>query len=720
MATQTHTSAVAVYLHPSIGRIVRLILLGLAALLVVLLIFQIFAFQRYRARVEAVAATNALNEAQRASAILSAEFAEAMQLVERFAAGLSDGSIPYTFIESRLTTALQQDSSIDAITVAFEPRAFSDEYELYVAYVFRNQNREMQFQTGESRYNYTAAQSGDPNAPATEWYTRPIAEGARWTDPFLAAGAGKVLIEYGVPFFDPADPSKPKGVVAVDYTLEGMRDLVNNLQLGSTGFGVVMSESEIFLAHPVASQVMTEAFQEPENANIRQAAQRALAGESVKIERTDPQTGEDVWTLFLPVESTGWVLGVELPKSDFLPDPRDTLLRLVWIVLTAAALIVVATALLVRAETGNPDPLWRTSIVTSAILLVIILAVLSLARGTTTDYGVPIRNSSELSTYAQNVNAQFALSNREPPHQIPTGVLLQAVRFPDATSVVVSGYVWQRIPTELAAVVQPGITFPQRIDDPYSIEQVSVEEQQDATVYVYAISAALRQTFDPEQYPIDTNDIRIRIAPADVSQNVLLVPDLEAYEVSNPRALPGLDSNIFINNWAIERSFFSYETINNQTALGVMDRPANNIPELTFNVRAERLFLGPFITFVLPAVVTSLLIFAFLINGSKPDEREEIVSALNYSAALFFVIAVIHTALRETSAAIGLTYLEYFYLLLYMMLLGVAANTFLVVKTPHNPLVRFGDNLLAKTAFWPIVLGAMAIITLWMFVFRVA
>lgn len=720
MAARTQTPSVAVYINPSAGRIIRLLLLVSTLLLIVALVVQIIAFQRYYATTEATAAANALGETQRAAATLNASFSESMMIAERFANALSDGTIPYERIAARLTTALQQDNAIDAITVAFEPGVFSDAYDLYVAVISRDEQGQMQFQTGESRYDYTAEPGGAPDAPATEWYTRPLAEGARWTEPFLAAGAGEVLIEYGVPFYDPADPTRPAGVVAVDYTLEGMGRLVDGLDLGSTGYGVVVSEAETFLAHPVASQVMQKAFREAGYEEMRDAAQRALAGETVQLDEVDPQTGEDVWLLFTPIESTSWALGVVLPKSEFLPNQQDALQRLVWIVLTAGALVIVGTALLVRAETGTPEPLWRTSLVTSAVFLAIILTVLVLAHSTRLTYGVPIRSVSELGTYADNIHARFALADQPPPVQIPTGILLQAMRFPDATSVVVSGYVWQRIPNALSGTITPGVTFPQRIDEPYMIEAVSSEQQADATVYVWEISVALRQTFDPEEYPLDSNDIRIRLAPAEVARPVLLVPDLESYERAAPGALPGLDSNIFVNNWAIERSFFSFEEINYKTTLGFAERPAAGVPELTFNIRAERLFIGPFITFVLPAVVTSLLIYAFLINGAKPDEPEEIVSALNYSAALFFVIAVIHTALRETSAAIGLTYLEYFYLLLYLMLLGVAANTFLVVKTPDNPLVRFGNNLIAKTTFWPTVLGAMMLVTLGMFVFRAA
>jgi hypothetical protein len=110
------------------------------------------------------------------------------------------------------------------------------------------------------------------------------------------------------------------------------------------------------------------------------------------------------------------------------------------------------------------------------------------------------------------------------------------------------------------------------------------------------------------------------------------------------------------------------------------------------------------------------MIFGFLLIEHKPDESEEIVTALTYTAALFFVVAVLHTALRENAAAIGLTYLEYFYILLYVLTLLVALNSFLVVKYPWLPVVSIGDNLISKVLFWPAVVGFMLIVTVYVFV----
>ena len=248
------------------------------------------------------------------------------------------------------------------------------------------------------------------------------------------------------------------------------------------------------------------------------------------------------------------------------------------------------------------------------------------------------------------------------------------------------------------------------------VEEVLREERETETLIVWTVNAALKQSFDPTKYPFDGHEISLRLMPLDMQRNIILTPDFGSYEVTTPTFLPGLDSTVSIRDWLITGSAFRFIEVDYGTNLGIPDRPTRDLPELTYGIDSQRRFLGPFIAFLLPALVAAMMIFAFVLSDRKPDESDEIVTALSYTAALFFVIAVMHTALRESAAAIGLTYLEYFYLLLYLMVIFVAINTFFVVNRPNYAIVRFGNNLIAKALFWPVVLTAMLIATVVIFV----
>jgi hypothetical protein len=194
---------------------------------------------------------------------------------------------------------------------------------------------------------------------------------------------------------------------------------------------------------------------------------------------------------------------------------------------------------------------------------------------------------------------------------------------------------------------------------------------------------------------------------------------LSAYNLINPSLLPGVDSRVNINNWTIESSQFTYHNDVTKTNLGILARSErNNHPDLTFSISSQRGFVGPFIAYLLPGVVAAGMLFAFLLNDREVGDKEELVYSLNYAAALFFVIAVAHTALRENIAAVGITYLESLYILLYLAIIGVALNTFLIVKRPDSPLLRYRNNLIPKLAYWPLIMSLLLLTTLVVFVWH--
>ncbi|MFN2138782.1 MAG: hypothetical protein ACK2UK_22690, partial [Candidatus Promineifilaceae bacterium] len=591
---------------------------------------------------------------------------------------------------------------------------------LFFIYVTRDPAGGFQSELQESLYDYTLPPSDDPEAPQTAWYYVPASSGPAWTDPFLATGAGRVLIEYGTPFWAPElGREEPAGVVAVDYSLDGMRTLVADLDLGITGYGAVYADSGAFLSHPVPEHIaegniFSDASLQDER--FQDAARRALEGDTIAIQREFNE--ESVWNLFTPITTTGWALVVQLSESEFLLGEDVLLNNQVAIVLAGGAFLFFLLAVLLHFDEATRDRLWLASIIFSLIGVALILLIIGLERNTPRDLGdgVLLTSQAELDRYQEALAKEYVQRGLKEPVEVPTGVLIQSAKFPEPSVITLNGYLWQRIPKIEGMEIVPGISFPQMIDEPAMIEEVYREEREAETLVIWTITAALRQAFDPDQYPLDRYDINVRLAPVEFANNILLVPDLNAYNVNAPSRLPGLDDTVRINNWRLIASAFGMGFRQFGANLGLSQRPTVDVPELAFNIRVERRFLGPFIAYFLPAFVAAIMIFGFLLNDLKPDEPEEIVTALTYTAALFFVIAILHDSLRGNAAAIGLTYLEYFYLLLYVLTLLVALNSYLVVKHPYLPIVSIGNNLIAKLLFWPLVVGVMLAATLYVFV----
>ncbi len=84
------------------------------------------------------------------------------------------------------------------------------------------------------------------------------------------------------------------------------------------------------------------------------------------------------------------------------------------------------------------------------------------------------------------------------------------------------------------------------------------------------------------------------------------------------------------------------------------------------------------------------------------------------SSALFFVVMLAHIQLREKFADAGTVYIEYFYILMYVLLITATINAFIFSMRPKNwcGIILYKDNLIPKIAYLPVVLGCLNIITL--------
>lgn len=82
-------------------------------------------------------------------------------------------------------------------------------------------------------------------------------------------------------------------------------------------------------------------------------------------------------------------------------------------------------------------------------------------------------------------------------------------------------------------------------------------------------------------------------------------------------------------------------------------------------------------------------------------------------SALFFVILLAHIQLREQFSGVSIVYMEYFYFLMYGLLVAVSANAYLfsMQAVPWLKIIHYRDNLIPKISFWPAMLGSMIVIT---------
>lgn len=691
--------------------LILVIALGLTATQIVLYI-------DLRTQLEATALTAARQQAEEATAALTTGIDQVMTVGEAVATELETGALPYDELTEQLSQVLGDFEALFGIAVTFTPFSYDPDLELYQVYVSRNRVGEIIVQEGAT-YNYTLPQNGDPDLPNTDWYLEPLANGAQWNDPFFATGAQQVLIEYAVPFHAVDDPDQIVGVVTLDFTLLGTRILLERLDLGARGYAYLTDRDGQFLANPISDYVLVESFASlaaaDDNETLATLAEFTEAQEAFTISLEDPLVGGQAWMFSQPIISTGGMLGVVINQQDFAPSIRETLQAQMLMALTIGLSLWAFLSLVWRIDKGETHALVLSAATYTFICLGLVVLAWALKSQLGRDTPAAITSEAQITTALAATRPDAALLDETLPLEIieiPTGIQIEAMDFDSPTSATLNGLVWQRLPANLPDDFIEGFRLPQRIGPESAIEEIYRAQQGTETIVIWSVDIVLRQDFDPQLFPFDARFIGMRLEPADLRGNVVLVPDLRGYDLIAPELKPGVDSEVFLYNWRLEGSFYHYERVVQNTHFALTSRLASPpLPTLNYTIILERRFIGPFIAYLLPGIIVSLMVYAYMLRDRDPGDENEIDNTLNYAAALFFVVVVSHAALRDNTAAVGITYMEYFYLLIYIGIITVALNDIVIAKRPQFLFVTFHNNLLPRLLFWPVVSTTILIVT---------
>ncbi|MDM8560379.1 hypothetical protein [Candidatus Parabeggiatoa sp. HSG14] len=83
--------------------------------------------------------------------------------------------------------------------------------------------------------------------------------------------------------------------------------------------------------------------------------------------------------------------------------------------------------------------------------------------------------------------------------------------------------------------------------------------------------------------------------------------------------------------------------------------------------------------------------------------------------ALFLGVILAHIGLRKSLLASGVTYIEYYYFVIYIITMVVIASYFLFHNKKNLSLIQYRNGLVMKLLFWPFILTSILGITWWKF-----
>lgn len=363
---------------------------------------------------------------------------------------------------------------------------------------------------------------------------------------------------------------------------------------------------------------------------------------------------------------------------------------------------------------------WRVSMLVSLSCLMIIA---SIWYHVDTSYQPNIFQLTSEQAAKADVQLKLSKAKQEPNQTIqfiPTGIYLQSFKFTDSNDVSITGYVWQRIPIAEAeqAEVRANFIFSEQVGGSNEFTLAYQHQINGYKVYGWHFDVTLRQKFSYKDYPLDHKTVWIRLWPAHFDRNIVLLPALSDYKATSLGDTFGLDNNIVIGDWEINETFFDYKMSQYDTSFGFDVHNSESFPELHFNLVLKRKFLNAFVIHLVPLFTVAVLLFALLMTVTSQQSKREtfgfnFTGVISIVSALFFVVMLAHIQVRQQFSEDGIVYIEYFFLLLYFLMIAIICNTYFFSRG-HETTVRWliiEDHLIPKLIYWPITLSVMAFVT---------
>jgi len=612
-------------------------------------------------------------------------------------------------------------NQILGITIAYEPFAFSDSIKLFAPYYDKSHT---QFINIEDIYNYT-----DSTLTTSKWYTTVRDQGESWIEPYFAQGAQTMVSDFGTPFYLVENGNKKLlGTVTLTISLEDFTRLLHSISLGRTGYGFVTSKDGNIISHPISEYVSTknikELAKEKDDDVLMEVANKMVDQQSGFVQYEDKISKQVSYLFYTNIPTANWGLGIVFIKSELLGTAESVKQKQMHILFAASLLLLTVIIVSFKLYKYSEANLWKLTTVVSIIVTFNIIFIWQLTlkfaySQKSDDDNIVITNYSALNSFITQEQNKAQLMNTAPPVLVPTGIYLQGIEFADSYNVNVSGTIWQKyhnlIPLDIKRDVR--LTQVSPFAEALHVKQKSREVFEDYELLTWEFRATLRLDFDYSTYPFDYRQINIEISHPDIQKNVMLTPDLVSYKIITPTSKPGINQSLVLPESIVTSSYFNFSMKRYNTNFGNVSLVDKELfPGLKFNVILKRQFINAFVSNIIPILIVVLMMFFVVFSSTKnPGGRKAGVSSLGVvesSAAFFFVLILAHIDLRKTVNTPVITYMEYFYFIMYFILAIVVFNIVLFTRRDNFLFFDYKDNLIVKLCYWPLFLIMCFLITI--------
>lgn len=613
-------------------------------------------------------------------------------------------------IEDQLKTICNTHELVQSAGIAYCPFGYKTDTEQYFHLFSKKIGTVLEDIDVTKFYDYTKA----------TWYATARMGKQFWLDPYTEIGVQKRVVRLITPFFDTQNSQRSMlGVIVIDVGLDQLHDFFSTTELDKNTYSFLMTSKGVFIAHPTkelidTQQTIFDLSRQPGKRELRTIGYTLLAQKSGQVAYYDTSDNKDYTIMYTHLKSTGWIASIIFSSQESLKNSPLLRHKVIHAGLSLFLFIFALSVLLLMIAGGNKRNIWLVVAYLSGALIAMIVGMwwLTIQANPLVDKNVDIVDSKvELARFFEihaGLYPQFYITSVP---KIPTGMFLYALSVPSDTSITANMYTWQKYHKQLGNKLpaQQGLTIVNAENE--SFNPIYTDETPDTITQGWQCKATVKGIFDYTCYPFDKQRLTFFLSDKSFKDAVFLVPDFASFKPTSNLSAE-IDPALVLNEWVFRDSYFAYTMTDSVTDFGIQNFiRQKNFPVLTFIVYMQRNYLSPLIASLIPIIIIIVILFSTLLIFGIEHLRTP-MEVIKMNSTIFFATALAHQTFKRYVNSVGISYLEYFYFVIYAVILLVTINLLLYASNSAFRIVQYKDNFIVQILYWPVVLTTFLVITL--------
>lgn len=614
-------------------------------------------------------------------------------------------------IEKKLTAILTENKSLIGCSIAFAPFMFNNETRLFSRRVVRTADTITPYAL-ETREDYTIA----------EWFRKAQAGNGTWSTPFFDDVSKQTVLHYSYPFLikDPITAIQNfGGVVTVTISLIELNNFVMGMSLEKDTYSVLIHRDGVVLTFQseeiiYQEKTITTLAREPGKNDLLKLYDEFKHKNEGELTIMDEQQHKLFKTVFKKIPDTPWFLVLmHLENTNLISTHAVFQSFTLLLLLCALCLASLASFIFFMLFTATRAA-WLSASCCAILLAACIATIWALdiiSMVPTSEHNNAVDTELALERFFFLQRKSNAQIYRKEPHLIPTGIFITSFDVGHESSITVGGQVWQKYDRAKYPNDEPGIVFFDATDQ--TIEKIYTTTKNSVETVGWRFHVTIPANFNYLKYPFDEQNIIISMGHINYLTNTILIPDFSAFRPDDS-AKSEVDPNTKSAQWTIQESYPFYQLTDFNTNFGVQGyTQQKGFPHLSFAISIRRLFVYPLTASALPVTIILFVVFSIVLFTGLTTKRETLATEIiKLTSSIFFGAAIAHQTFQRSLQSAVITYFEYFYFLIYAIILITAINGMLYAYERGGSFINFHHNLLPRLLYWPITLFLCLLLTL--------